>query len=397
MTTTTKPQSIKIMNEAAYSAEEIYNYDTAFFVGCSRTTRLIVEKKRLQENDYFFAYQKKGKWTISTANYPRAKLFLREEYVVKNVPKMMDDVKKELYKYEEAPPILELENEEKFKDKNGNVIEIEVRGERKHDGCFFKVKDVSIGFELPNLNTTLLHKDGNDYKMDLHYKYFSVSTIFILNKTISKNKKCLFLTYMGFQKLINVSRNNMTSNIVVTMIKWLQQFDNSILKQYIIPDIKIIKDNRIGYVYCITSNLINAIKIGFWTGTIDGLKKRYYTYFGNDIELFYVYTKNPNRLEYNCHKEFDNYKITNELFEKHNLQDYITYLEINKNPPTVEELQMLQENNEIVVEYFFENTNEKIQLLEKQLIEEKHKNEAKDKELEFLKTIISLYRSKKPL
>jgi hypothetical protein len=39
-----KPISIKIENETIYLAEEIYNYDKAFFNGCSRV-RLIVEKK----------------------------------------------------------------------------------------------------------------------------------------------------------------------------------------------------------------------------------------------------------------------------------------------------------------------------------------------------------------
>ena len=74
---------------------------------------------------------------ISEIKYARAKLYLKEEWVIKNVPKMMDEVRQELYKYEEAPNILELEIEEKFKDKNGNIIEIEVRGERKYNNCYF--------------------------------------------------------------------------------------------------------------------------------------------------------------------------------------------------------------------------------------------------------------------
>ena len=296
---------------------------------------------------------------------------MKEEYVVKNVPKMMDVVKQELYKYLEAPDILELEEHEKFKDKNGKTIKIEVRGERKHNECYFKVKDISDGFEMPNLNSTLLHKERNDYQIDIHYKYFTIN-LTSKNGNI-KSKIYLFLTYTGFQKFINVSRNNFTSKLIFTMTKWIQQFDNSKLKQYNIPNMKIVKESKVGYVYCVTSNIVNAIKIGFWTGSIDSLQQCYHTYFGNDINLYYFYTKNPDKLEYECHKYFDNYKITNELFNKDQLEDYINYLELNKNIPTDNEIEITNENNDIVIEYDFANI-EKIHLLEKKLIEEQYKN-----------------------
>ena len=64
----------------------------------------------------------------------------------------MDDPNKDMYKYDEAPEILELTNEEKFKDTNGNIIEIEVRGERKYNNCYFKVRDVMDKIDMPNLN-----------------------------------------------------------------------------------------------------------------------------------------------------------------------------------------------------------------------------------------------------
>jgi len=374
-----KPQSININNETVYCAEEIYKYDPSFFIGVARV-RLIIEKKKLKDSDYLFAYKKNDIWVKSEIKYARAKLYLKEEYVVKNVPKMMDVVKQELYKYPEAPDILELEEHEKFKDKNGKTIKIEVRGERKCNECYFNIRDVSITFEMPNLNETVL-RDISKYELNLHYKIFSVITKFNLKHP--KSKKFVFLTYVGFQKFINVSRNNFNSKLIFTMTKWLQQFDNSKLKQYNIPNMKIVKKSKVGYVYCVTSNIINAIKIGFWTSSIDSLQQRYHTYFGNDIDLYYFYTKNPNKLEYDCHKYFDNYKITNELFNKDQLEDYINYLELNKNTPTDDEIEITSENNDIVIEYDFANS-EKIHLLEKQLIEEQYKNLVKDKEIELL-------------
>ena len=150
-----KPQSIIINNENVYCAEEIYKYDPSFFIGVARV-RLIIEKKKLKDSDYLFAYKKNDIWVKSEIKYARAKLYLKEEWVINNVPKMMDEVKQELYKYEEAPHILELENEEKFKDKDGNIIEIEVRGKREYNKCYFKVKDISIGFEMPNLYISII-------------------------------------------------------------------------------------------------------------------------------------------------------------------------------------------------------------------------------------------------
>ena len=78
-----------------------------------------------------------------------------------------------------------------------------------------------------------------------------------------------------------------------------------------------------------TSPLINYIKIGFWTGTIKGLESRYKTYYGNDLDIYTFYTKNPYLLEQQTHKYFNNYNITNELFKKEYLDDYCKYIECN--------------------------------------------------------------------
>lgn len=199
-----KPKSFIIDNQNVYLAQEIYNYDPAFFTGISGRIRSIIEKKKLKDDDYCWGYIKGDKWIKSIMNYPKAKLLLKEEWVVNHVPKMMDQVKQELYKYEEAPPILELENEEKFKDKNGKIIEIEVRGERKHNKCYFKVKDVSIGFEMSNLNKVLLNSN-TIYELDLHYKIFTVKKSD--NVELTSSKKSLYLTYNGMLKVLFSSRS----------------------------------------------------------------------------------------------------------------------------------------------------------------------------------------------
>jgi hypothetical protein len=63
-----KPQSITINGEIVFNAEEVYKYDKSFFIGCPRV-RTIIEKKKIDEMDYFYAYKNKDKWIISTSNY----------------------------------------------------------------------------------------------------------------------------------------------------------------------------------------------------------------------------------------------------------------------------------------------------------------------------------------
>ena len=116
---------------------------------------------------------------------------------------------------ENAPPILELEDEEKFHDTDGNIRPIETRGERHRNKIYFKVKDVMKAFNMPELDTTLRHKRCN-YERGLHYKTFVRQQGVALPKESNKNqdpnkkrKMSLFLTYKG---LLRVLFNSRTGN-----------------------------------------------------------------------------------------------------------------------------------------------------------------------------------------
>jgi hypothetical protein len=106
---------------------------------------------------------------------------------------------------ENAPPVLYLDDAEKFHDADGNVIEIETRGERHEDKIYFKMKDVSVGFGMPRLNDTLTNKERG-YTRNIDFK-----TMFIRSKHINDVswtiKKCLFLTYEGMLRVLFASRN----------------------------------------------------------------------------------------------------------------------------------------------------------------------------------------------
>jgi hypothetical protein len=190
----------------------------------------------------------------------------------------------------------------------------------------FFILDILINFNTAFFNEDfVLIDDRKSYLENIDYKYF------ICLKGNNKCNKELFLTCAGFRKLIETSRRikfNIDNKSI--MHKWIfQNFDYDKADNFNI-DKKAITKSYNGYVYLITSNIINYVKIGYWTGSIDGLLKRYNTYYGNKMDLFYVITKNAFQLEQKCHKYFSEYKICNELFDKSYIENYKAYLLNNK-------------------------------------------------------------------
>ena len=83
---------------------------------------------------------------------------------------------------------------QKFKDENGNgnIIEIETRGERSVDKIYFRVKDVMEGFLMENLNKTIIDKKTY-FVIGNHYKYF----------TCEKQQDILKLTFKKYLVIYN--------------------------------------------------------------------------------------------------------------------------------------------------------------------------------------------------
>lgn len=127
-----------------------------------------------------------------------------DEVVEEDEVEDMEEEEQEQQEIENAPPILYLDDGEKFHDADGNVIEIETRGERHEDKIYFKVKDVSVGFGMPKLDKTMMNDGG--YTRNLDYKVmFNRSAV--INNDHQTIKKCLFLTYEGLLRVLFVSRN----------------------------------------------------------------------------------------------------------------------------------------------------------------------------------------------
>jgi hypothetical protein len=114
-----------------------------------------------------------------------------------------------MYDVEVAPDILELNDEEKFKDDDGNVIDVEVRGERNYDRCYFKVEDIGMGFDMKNTQNIMI-KEHTQYIENVHFTYFNIekkNNVLNNNNKNSAHMKKMFLTYKGMIRLLYCSRS----------------------------------------------------------------------------------------------------------------------------------------------------------------------------------------------
>ena len=315
-----------IINKEEYISSEVLFEKAPVYCKLSRTARDLIRKKKI--TDYIFAKLVDKKWTIADGkSYKFDKVFFKKKFI-DTIPEINEEtIITDESNVQLAPEIIYLKDSEKFQDEDGNIIEIETRGERKVDGIYFKIKDVMSGFKMDNLDKVIVQKDG--YIKDHHYKYFNCKKVRKKENKTSKIKKELYLTYKGFQRVIFLSRNVCTKNNLYIMKKWLDNFDKKVLNNYKINIEDSIIQNKIGYVYIVSSNLLNAVKIGMWRSSIEALYSRYITCYGKNIHIDYFLTSNARELESKTHKYFENHQITNELFDKIYYNKYLEFIESN--------------------------------------------------------------------
>lgn len=103
-----------------------------------------------------------------------------------------------------------LNKNEKFKDNDGNVLDIEVVGEREHNKCYFKVKDIMKGFGMKSLEKNIID-ENTKYELNIDYIYFNCSINQSFEKNTNKkkilNKKIMYLTYTGILRVLFGSYN----------------------------------------------------------------------------------------------------------------------------------------------------------------------------------------------
>lgn len=224
-----------------YNNTDLINYDKNFYYGCTTKPKTIVIKKKIPESEYLYANLKKGDWNLTSSECKKSQLLISKEWVDKYyfkiderkeptiIPKPVNIVFEETNEFEEsnvtileeehknvveeltnneeileAPSLLLLDDSEKFKDVDENIIEIETRGTQDRKNIYFKVSDVSKGFDIKYLNDALSKKDRG-YEKNVHYKIFLIRAV--NDRRENTIKKCLYLTYKGLLRLVFVSRN----------------------------------------------------------------------------------------------------------------------------------------------------------------------------------------------
>ena len=223
----------------------------------SRSARDLIKNKEIQNNNYLFARNKDDKWTITDGKSAKVdKVFFNESFI-KSIPELNKNQDKIVNDkgVEKAPNIIHLKDEDKFKDNDDNIIEIETRGEREHDKIYFKVKDVMEGFDMPSLSRNIIDKETN-YQINKDYKYFLNNDHNLENKTSKKIKveqsikKELFLTYEGILRVLFVSRNNKTSHFISWATKTLFTIQLGTTKQ---------KEELVGNILGVSAKVIKEV------------------------------------------------------------------------------------------------------------------------------------------
>lgn len=206
-----------IINNIEYCKGDDLFIHTPIFCKKSRTARELIKNKKIENTIY--AKNINGEWIKTDGNSKKFDKIL----IPKNFCNKIPELNNENYEIiiddngiEKAPEIICLNDNEKFKDENGNILEIETRGERKVDKIYFKVKDVEKVFEILRLDLIII--DNRSLYNTGDYKYFNCQEIInSIKKTYKETvKKTLFLTYSGILRVLFTTRNNKTT----PFIKW---------------------------------------------------------------------------------------------------------------------------------------------------------------------------------
>ena len=249
-----------IHNDSEYiEANYVLTNALVYSKGC-RSSRDLIKNKNIDKAEYIFAKKKDDNWEITEGKSPKFdKVFLKKTFLdtiteLNNNNEIVKDEKG----IETTPPIIYLDDEQKFKDEEGNIVEIETRGVQSVDGIFFKVKDVMVGFEMDRLNEVITDDRYDGYKEDIHYKYFICKNTGTLGK---KRKKELYLTYEGILRVLFVSH----SKKVKVFIKWATetlftvQLGKNCDKDKLISQIKGVSYENIQELFSINARSLSCI------------------------------------------------------------------------------------------------------------------------------------------
>jgi hypothetical protein len=319
--------------------------DGLFFKGIKTRIRNIITKYNLVIGTDFVFYNKKN-GVIFGNPASRDRLYLNELWMKQNIPFFMDDKSKEnkikedgqLYKYEMAPELLELTDEQKFKDENGNIFEVEVRGERNENNCWFLASDIGKLFGINDVRKTIENCKNNHIN---EYKFFTVKKSKRLQKTYIKlflnYDGVLHLVYSSYSKTARKFRKWATNTLFTVQLGTVEQkkeLCDKILGNDLNTSRKIIKsnNNNLSAIYLLTLGYVKDLRDSM------NLDERY-----KDDMIVYGRTNNLYRRLDEHKKTFQSIKNVNPMLK------FYCYIDAN-----------YASNAETLVKDFFKGANKTI-------------------------------------
>jgi len=220
----------------AEEVREVSNLLNGYFHGTSKGIRTIIAKKSIPPEHYTYGNKCRltEQYNLSNASSRRSTLFLSVEwtnqYILNNMKtsaihdikstidtdeNAMDDAPAiQTIQYENSPPIIHLDDNEKLKDEEGNIVEIETCGTKTVNGIYFYSKDIERMFQLVAIERILNQEDGR-YEEGTHYKKFIRKAYD--NYDDHRNKQItIYMTYLGLLRLLFTRRHP----IADTFTRW---------------------------------------------------------------------------------------------------------------------------------------------------------------------------------
>lgn len=308
-----------IDGKVLYSVKDLKQNNPKFFIGCAKTLRTIIKRKKIPNDMTVFATKTKTGWTLSSSDIKKANLFLKVEWVENNFKYIQEsscEMDIQSRSYEKIPPLIELSDDDRLKNSDGNILNIEIRGNKEFNRIYFKAIDIEKCLMCNSLRKTIHTHEKFEY--GVHYETF----------VNIGNKKETFLTFQGFVEYICISLCDVIQQNKTILLRWFVKISSSYLCNNESCIITYSLDESIGNIYIVSAPHLDYVKIGYSKQSKLNISSRYAVYWGEDIEIETFPTTQVRNQETIIHKHFHKYNISGELFHKQYLGEYIEYIQL---------------------------------------------------------------------
>jgi hypothetical protein len=213
------------------------DYDLTLGIKAPPTGPKLVEVNGLKNHQYHYARLIEGEWVITpeeNRSYKVDKLFICAKVVMKLIAKREDFNHRKLARSQTRarrarkaqekqpcvrkprvvvikeelkprPAIIELDENEIYKNDNGEEVEIEVCGKRERKKCYYKAIDIQVGYDTIDIEKLMCDR-ASRFRRGKHFEYF-----------LCNDEPELYLTFAG---VTGILYGGNTESIAECFIDW---------------------------------------------------------------------------------------------------------------------------------------------------------------------------------